>query len=164
MHYESIQEHELALKNYEKRLLLDGPDTEVFYSYFRIGVLQKELKCSSEIFINSLLKAFQIRHWRAEPLFTLVCYFMEIDAYFLGYLITKFAMSAPLFNDYYLVIHRIYEYELFSQFAECSFRCIKYHDAIEGVTRLLAVASLPEDIREASKRNLALLQCCVKSG
>jgi glycosyltransferase involved in cell wall biosynthesis len=158
MHYESVHEPVLAHKNYEMRSMMGGLNPEVFYSWYRIGMLQKELKISSATFINSFLKTFHFRPWRAEPLFCLADYFMENNVWFLGYLITKYAVSAYLFNDYYLVSNKIYDYGLFYQFAECSFRVGKYQDAYEGLTRLLAARDLPTDIRECSEKNLSLLR------
>lgn len=67
--YEGVGEYALALKNYEMRAMAGSSDLEVFYSFYRMGLMQKELGMLPEIFINHYLKAFQMRPWRAEPLF-----------------------------------------------------------------------------------------------
>ena len=134
-------------------------DLEVFYSLYRMALMQKELKMQSEIFINNYLKAFQMRPWRAEPLFFLANHFMDTNCYILGYLISRHALSIEFFNEYFLTAHEIYSYGLLYQFAECAFRVGKYQEAYEGLKRLLAVKELPLDIREASEKNLALLGC-----
>ena len=157
-HYEAVEEYESALKHYEMRATAGGMDAEVFYSLYRIGILQQELGMPSRVFINSFLKAFQNRSWRAEPLYSLAEYFMDIKAYFLGYLITRFAMSLNLVNEYYLTLHKVYDYALLYQYTECSFRVGKYQEAYQGLKRLLAVPALPEDIRAASEKNLSLLK------
>jgi len=155
-HYEAVHEYELALKNYEMRAMVGDSCPEVFYSFYRMGLIQKELGISSEIFINNYLKAFQSRTWRAEPLYSLTEYFMDIKSYFLGYLISKIVMTDAIFNDYYLTINKVYDYELLSQYVECAFRLGKYQEAYKGLKRLLAVQSLPSDIRVSSEKNLAL--------
>ena len=156
-HYEGVQEYALALKNYEMLVSAGVSDLEVFYSLYRMALMQKELKMQSEIFINNYLKAFQMRPWRAEPLYFLASHFMDANCYLLGYLIMRYALSIELFNEYFLTAHEIYSYGLLYQYAECAFRIGKYQEAYEGLKRLLAVKELPLEIREAGEKNLSLL-------
>ena len=157
-HYEAVQEYSLALKSYELRTVMGGAESEIFVSLYRMGLLQKTLKMSSEIFLNSYAKAFQICPWRAEPLFFLVEYFLNINAYFLGYLVSRFAVNVELIVDYYLISHEIYDYGLLYQFAECSFRMGKYQEAYESLKCLLAMEILPTDVRKVCEKNFAVLK------
>ncbi len=157
-HYEAAKEYSLALKNYEIRASAGDSGAEVFYCLYRKGVIEKELEMSSEIFINSFVRAFLNRPCRAEPLYSLLEYFMEIEAYLVGYLISRFVMTDKLVNEYYLSLHKVYDYALLSQFIECSFHVGKYQETYDGLTRLLAVSTLPSDIRTASEKNFAFLK------
>jgi glycosyltransferase involved in cell wall biosynthesis len=157
-YYEAEQEYSLALKNYELRTVMGEAESEIFVSLYRMGLLQKRLNMSSEIFLNSYVKAFLLQPWRAEPLFFLVEYFININAYVLGYLVARFAVNVELVVDYYLISHEIYDYGLLYQYAECSFRMGKYQEAYESLKRLLAMETLPPDVRKVCEKNFMLLK------
>lgn len=154
--YEGAKKYELALKNYEKRSEMKGNDPEVFVSLYRMGLMQEQLKMEPEVFIKSLLKAYQYRPTRPEPLFCIANYFMSINSHLLGYLIARHAVNNPLKNDYFHTQSRIYEYGLLDQLSECAFRIGKYRESYDALVKMLNVKTLPEDVRKAGEKNLAL--------
>jgi len=154
--YEGADEKELALQNFEKRLTMGGDERQIFGSLYRIGVLQKKLGMPSSVCIQSFLKAYHYRPGRFEPLFCLANYFIDQEWYLLGYLISKFALTNPFYNDYYFTQMKIYDYGMLYQFAECAFRIKELREAYDALKQLLAVQNLPDDIRETCEKNIAL--------
>ncbi len=149
-----------AIKYYEKRASMGGQSDEVFYALYSIGVLQKSLKFPSEIFIKSFYKAYRYRPSRAEPLFALASYHIEVENYFFGYLIAKFALSIPLPEDLceLFVDTWIYEWGILSQFYICSIYMGKYDQAYEAVEKILLCPRLPERQRSEFEQELTRLE------
>ena len=118
--YEAAEQNELALKNYEKRTTMQGDVLEHFFSLYRIGALQEKMNMNSELFINSYLKSFLYRPHRVEPLYCLANYFIRTNCPVLGYLIARFALTIPFWDDFYFTQYQIYEYGVKNQFVECA--------------------------------------------
>lgn len=155
---ESADQLERALPYYEKRLAHPDDNMERFFSQYRIGVLQEQLKHSPEIFLKSYLSAHQMEPSRAEPLFSLTNYFMSIRCYWLGYLLAKEALQNCRIENWFYVISYIYDYGLLDQLAECAYRIGKYQEASDALHQMLSVQNLPQDVRMAAKKNLDLLK------
>jgi len=118
--YEAAEKYALALDSFEKRILMGGDPRELFFSLYRIGALQERLGMKPEIFINSYLRAYLYRPHRLEPLYCLANYFIQTNCYLLGYLIARFALSIPFFDDFYFTQYPIYEYGLKDQMSQCA--------------------------------------------
>lgn len=91
--YLHAKQFSLALKYYEKRVLLKGDPQEVFWSYYCIGCLQEDLGLSPDKIIASYSKAFQCNPTQAEPLYRLALYLKKNP--FFSYLLTKYASEVP---------------------------------------------------------------------
>jgi glycosyltransferase involved in cell wall biosynthesis len=142
--YLNAKEHATALKKFEKRVAMGGDGEEVFYSMMMIARLQEELKMDPEVFIDSYHQAYQFRPTRAEPLFYMACYYGQIKADLLGYLLSKYALSLPYPSDQRNVNVAIYEYELLIKLAAFSYElgymdeaCSAYEQLIEKFERYL---------------------------
>ena len=154
--YEGAKRFDEALKYYEKRSNMGGHAPELFVSLYRIALLQEQMKMAPEIFIKSYLKAFQYRPTRPEPLFCLAKYFINIKSHLMGYLISQNALSHPIENDYFYTQIDIYEYGLLYQLSECAFRVSKHQESYDALVKMLAIPTLPEDLRVAGEKNLSL--------
>ncbi|MBF8263183.1 MAG: hypothetical protein HW387_848 [Parachlamydiales bacterium] len=154
--YEAAKEYELALKYFDQRIAINDSNFEIYYSLYRLGIIQQHLGMPPEVFLKSFVKAYLFRPTRAEPFFSLANYYMGIKCHILGYLFSKSAISISDTNDFYYNQFKINEYGLYYQLAECAAAIGEFQEAYEALRHLLAVETLPPDIREASEKNIAL--------
>jgi glycosyltransferase involved in cell wall biosynthesis len=156
--YESLNEREASLKTYEKRVKLGGGnELEIFYSLYRIGILQELLGMPSETFIKTLLKAHDYRPTRPEPLFSLVRHFLQSKQYLLAYLLSKHALSISYIDDAFFTQRQIYNFGLVHQFAECSYHLKKFEETRIAIQELLSNQDLSVDLRQQLENNLCAL-------
>lgn len=83
-----------ALACYEKRVQLKGDAEEIFWSYYCIGCLQKDLQYPSSEIIKAFCTAFQYKPNQAEPLYRLASHLSNHP--FLAYLLTRYAKEIPI--------------------------------------------------------------------
>ncbi len=156
--YSNARESQLALKQYEKRALMGGWDQEVYYSLYSIGRIQRELEMNPEIFIESFYKAFRYRPTRAEPLFWIANYYMDIRDYDLAYDVLKKALVIPLSKDAMMVERQVYEYILPWMFADCTFSQNNYEEACAIYEKLLKNPDLPKEVRPIMMQNMTKIK------
>jgi glycosyltransferase involved in cell wall biosynthesis len=135
--YADAQNYELALKTFEKRAAMGGDPEQTFYSLLSIALLQDAMNLGSELFMRSYDQAFQFRPTRAEPLYYMARYYMSIQAYLLGYLLSQHALTIPRPCDQGNVKISIYDYELLVQFAEASFALGRMEEACNTYQQLI---------------------------
>ncbi len=135
--YADAQNYELALKTFEKRASMGGDPEQKFYSLLSIALLQEAMHLDSELFMRSYDQAFQFRPTRAEPLYYMARYYMSIQAYLLGYLLSQHALTIPRPCDQGNVKISIYDYELLVQFAEASFALGRIEEACNTYQQLI---------------------------
>lgn len=126
-----------ALIHYEKRAAMGGNPEEIFIALLSIGVVQEILGMDSAIFLKSLEKAYLFRPSRAESLFFIARYWIHQKNFFLGYLVSRFALTIPYPQDSHFVRHSIYEYELLLQWAESSYALGKIQETCEAYRQLI---------------------------
>ena len=135
--YADAQNYELALKTFEKRAAMGGDPEQKFYSLLSIALLQEAMHLDSELFMRSYDQAFQFRPTRAEPLYYMARYYMSIQAYLSGYLLSQHALTIPRPCDQGNVKISIYDYELLVQFAEASFALGRIEEACNTYQQLI---------------------------
>ncbi len=157
--YEASNERSLALKIYERRAkAMGGKDLEVFYSLYRIAILQEVLGMPSDLFIKNYKKAHRYRPSRPEPLFSIIRHYLQTQQYSMAYSISKYALSLPFKDDAFFTQIQIYNYGLLYQFAECAYHLGKHDETCAALKELLKAQKLPSDLHMQIKNNLALLQ------
>lgn len=137
-----------AIRYYEKRAGMGGREDEVFYSLLNVGLLQKSLGMSPEIFLDSLSKAYQYRPVRAEPLFEITQYHIKTGEYASGFHIAQHSRTLPLLHDLYVEAW-VYDWGCLYQYHICAKHLGKQDEASESLNTLLANPNLPRDIRES---------------
>lgn len=110
-----------AIAWFEKRASMGGEPSEVFYSLYIIGVLQRSLKMDELIFLKSLSQAYVYRPSRAEPLYEMGQHYLEKGNPWLASLLAKFALDIPLPKNELFVETWMYEHG-FKQQMECACR------------------------------------------
>ena len=146
--YEAAEQYSLALKYYEKRAVMDGEERELFFSLYRIAALQQQLGMSSDIVVQSYLKAYAARTFRIEPLYCLVAFLLSREWFLLAYLISKYALSVERKDEFFLTQTDIYDYGLLMQFADCAYRIGQIEEMRDAIQRLLDQPNLPTNIRQ----------------
>jgi glycosyltransferase involved in cell wall biosynthesis len=141
-----------AIHYYKKRAAMGGRDDEIYYSLYCIAVLERALRFSPEEIIHSLCIAYQYRPFRAEPLFELSGHLIDKEHYFLGYLVSKHALSLSYELDLF-VEPWIYDWAILLQFYYCASNLGKYDKANEAFHKLLANANFPEEQRKSIESN-----------
>lgn len=145
-----------ALKNYQKRILMDGWDQEIYYSMLQIARMQEISGAAPEIFMKSYYDAYHYRPSRAEPLYYLAKYYRSKYNFASAYLLTSIGMAIPFPKDILFVDKWVYDYDM--EF-ECSINAYwigKYEECDRICRNLLTDSSLPQNVREAVERNLGL--------
>ncbi len=156
--YEVAGENEKALPYYEKRSQMGGWEEEVFYSLFRIAHIQRRLKMDPGLFIQGYLRAYERRPTRAEPLYWLADYYLSVDNYLLGYVVSKLGASIPLpEKDLFYVERFVYEHGLQNQRADCAYYLGRRQETLEGYRKILSLKQLPLEVRKRIENNLRCL-------
>jgi glycosyltransferase involved in cell wall biosynthesis len=154
--YGNAEEYALALKYHQKRVEMGGDEREeIFYSLLSIGELQEQLNMDPEVFITSYSAAYQYRPMRIEPLYAMAVYFLKIKSYWLGYMISKFALTIRAPADRLFVRYPIYDYRMLFLFANSAGPIGKIDEALDALHELQS-RDLPPDFREIVERTIQL--------
>ncbi len=152
--YRDAGQLQAALRTYVKRIEMGGKDQEVFWSLLEVAKLQDQLQIPFEFVMNSYCKAYQTDSLRAEPLYYLIRKLKMSGNFFLGYTLSKIALSLDVPKDFLFLETWIYEYGLWQEFADCAFWLGKYEEAQEACLKLLANPNTPQELREIVEKNL----------
>lgn len=152
--YCDAQEYEPALKNYQMRMSLGGWDQEIFWSMYKIGLINEALSKPPETIIKSYYQAYLYRPGRIEPLYRLVHYLRCRENYGAGYQLAKAALNTPLSSDLLFVEKWIYDYGLLLEFSICAYWQQHYAEALLASKLILANAQAPEAVRQCVERNM----------
>lgn len=152
--YRDAQDHEQALKNYEKRIKMGGWDQEVFHSMLQVGLLQEALGMNLKKIVASYEKAYAYRPSRIEPLYRLASLYRREENYLAGYQTALRGLDQRDSTDSLFVEKWIYDYGLLFEFSICAYWIDKYTESLLASRALLANPKLPVEIRESVQRNL----------
>lgn len=90
---ESEERLRRAMKYYKERVnRLDGYEEERFYSQYRIGTILRNTEAPWAEAHQELLKAYSMDPLRAEPIKSIVDYYLMVGEWNMAYLYTKFMM------------------------------------------------------------------------
>ncbi|MCW3084633.1 MAG: glycosyltransferase [Bacteroidetes bacterium] len=142
--YRDAGEMDLALKNYEKRVTLGGWPEEVWFSLYQIGLMSMERGEEWEITKDKLLKAYEYRPSRAEPLYRIAMYYRNKERYDLTFLYAEKGAQIPIpAKDILFIEKNVYEYLLPMELA-ISAHWIGRHDlALAANNKILAARQAP---------------------
>lgn len=151
--YRDAQNHEMALKNYEKRASMGGWDQEVFWSLFQVALLQDTLKMSPEKVIEGYKRACKYRPSRAEPYYYLTKYYQAQGDHGAAYEIAKIGAYLPLSGDNLFVWNWIYDYGLIIELSVSAYWTGKYEEC-KKISEELLKRDLPSHTRSVVLSNL----------
>lgn len=143
--YKSAKNTPAAIRYYQQAAALPGREDVAFYSLFSIGWLQPSLKL--------LADAYLYRPSRIEPLFVIARHYLEIENYFLAYLVAKLALTIPLPPATDLFIESwLYDWAALRQFYISALHIGEYKEAEEAGRKLLANPRFPTEYHHEVKR------------
>lgn len=137
----------LALKNYERRVQMEGSADEKWYSLYTIARLHDEMNFPSDVVTKEYCLAFQLRPWRAEPLTLLALHHLKQGNFIIAYALAVQALSLKLPKDSYFVEGWIYQYGTACIYADAARYVGLKEQALQAYDQILKYDQLPESIR-----------------
>lgn len=134
--YFDIGNYDEAIKNYQKRIELNGWEEEIWYSYYRIALCHKKINTNVEKYIYYLLEAFNYNPKRLESLNELINYYRinkknKIAMHFYNIAINilqNINTNINLKNDFLFLENDVYTYKLFYEYS-----IIAYYNKINNI-------------------------------
>lgn len=156
--YRDTQQFEEALHWYKKRIAAgEGWAEEYWYTLYQIGQMQQALGYEWEIVLASYLRAYEKRPTRLEPIYQIVKYYREHEAYVLGHLYSSVISYAMLYPQDQLFIDKpVYDYLLLLEHGVCCHGTGRIQEAQEVFEVLLEKEELPPWVKQATHRGYAL--------
>jgi glycosyltransferase involved in cell wall biosynthesis len=119
--YYDLGQFDKAAKHYKLRTTLGGFAEEQWYAQMRYAMCCREMGLN-EAFVSEMLKAYQARPYRAEPLYELARFFREHGENAISLLYSIPGMALPLPTQELLFVNEwIYKHGLREEFAICAY-------------------------------------------
>ena len=152
----------LALKNYERRILMPSTDyQETFFAIYNAGKIKEETG-DNEGALRLYFRANAHYPTRAEPIFRAAVVYRNIGNPFLGYLLAQHALTIPCPKDN-CVEYLTYDHAILIEFANCALLTGRWQEGLDASIKLLSNPNLPPEARpgitaniELAKKNLQL--------
>jgi glycosyltransferase involved in cell wall biosynthesis len=150
--YFEAGEYTLARKAYEKRVTMKNSSEEIFWSLYRIGMIQEyHQKLEADVYLYSYCQAFQFRPSRIEPLYYIACYYFRLEKFSINYLLLKIAWATPPSNDLIPEESWLRDWGLAFQLLQSAYNIGRHDEANDLAHQLLMNPKLPPDYRNALK-------------
>lgn len=144
---------ELARKNFERRISMQGGDEQESYlAMYYLAVTLEKMGDLSEA-LKTYLKAHAFRPKRAEPLFRAALIYRQEDNLLFSYLLLKYALTLPKPMTEVCWDYLVYDYRISLEFAYCALLLGKYEEAFQAYSELLEKTNLPPEIRQIVVKN-----------
>ncbi|MDB2613567.1 glycosyltransferase [Chlamydiales bacterium] len=139
--------YELALKNYEKRCLMESADMhETYMAMYNVGRVYTKME-NYENAIEAYFKAYKFYPNRAEPLSQIATIYRKQGNLLLGYLLSKHALTIPYPEKDHCVEYMTYDYGLLIEFSNCALLLGRLEEGLQACNQLLLNPRLPDEIR-----------------
>ncbi len=146
--YFETSQYQRAYYWYEKRSTMGGWDQEIYWSLFRMALIQ-EYHLQEKPFIELYFRAYQFRPSRIEALYYLANYYSRNEQCFAAFWILKIALATPQSNDAVLVERWMYDWGADYLLLACAVELGKTSEVSIQASRLLKNKCLPALQREA---------------
>lgn len=147
--YWSIRDFSQALIYFSKRSVMGGDPIEVYHSILYLGLCQKSLNFSSDIWMNTLSLAHVYRPTRHEAIYEIIRHLANGGNFLLGYLIAKYAASIKPSNDNLFVESWVSEWGINLYLFICSVNIGNAGEAIEVCQSI--IDKVPESVKTEFK-------------
>ena len=142
--YRDAGDHDLAIRNYKRRVEMGGWPAEVWYSLYQIAVLRERRGDTWPVVMQDYLAAHQAEPDRAGPLYRIGMHYQSLRQYPLSHIFFSQAIRIPLPDGNRLFVERaIYDYLLPVEYAVSCYYTGDHESAIEICNALLRSNVLP---------------------
>lgn len=152
--YRDMGDDSNAIKYYQQRAAMGGWEEEVAYSMYQVGELYGKLDRWSDA-VYWLLRAYETRPTRAEPLHAICAYYRRNRCYRLGYLFAKAAADIPMSSDILFIHRSVYEYMIADELSICAYYVGNHEESARLCEALLRNQRVPNHERSRIKANHA---------
>jgi tetratricopeptide (TPR) repeat protein len=158
---------EQALAAYRKRVSIAlGSDEERFVAQLEVGRLSVRLDAPEAAVLGELLRAYNLRPLRAEPLYELARYYRMRKGHAMATLFAKAGVETPRPDDRLFVVESVYTWQMLDELGAAALLAGDYVSAKEACQTLLervegGLAIPPEDSRRIRE---CLAQASAKLG
>lgn len=136
--YRDAGQLELAYQHYLIRAAMPQAwIEETFFAQYQVGVLAILLNKPHGIILEALLKAYEIRPIRAEPLHELAAYCRKKNLYAQAYLFAKIASQIPYPTDSLFLIKEIYQWRIWDELAIAAYWLEKYEESKQACEKII---------------------------
>jgi len=142
---------ELAYKYYQKRVEMGGWDEEIYQAMYYGALAKKNL---GESPVDELLKAYQYRPTRAEPLYQVMEWYRHRKEYHLGYIFGMMAIGIPFPEERLFVDRSIYDWRIADSLSVCCYWTGKYKESYYHCDELLMSGKLPASEIDRVEKNM----------
>ena len=133
---------------YTRRAAMGGWDEEVYLAMYRAGLSLSWLGAPLAEVQDALLRAWEFRPTRAEPLYAIAVRYRIEERYQAGYLFAERAARIPFGAGEKLFCDAdVYAWRAVDEQAVCAFWIGRHAESFTLCRRLLALGGLPEDER-----------------
>jgi glycosyltransferase involved in cell wall biosynthesis len=153
--YDVANEQEKAFQNYLKRSEMNGAAEEIYYSFYRIARLGETLGYPPDQIMENYRKSYQMRPYRAEPLYYLAKYMLKNNDFDAAELLLQTAVYLPQPKDVAFVELAIYQYESLWLWLICLIHQNRMGEVKRVLEKLIGIQNLPEDYRAQIKTLLS---------
>jgi len=154
--YFDSQQFENSREAYQKRTQMGGWEEEIYYSYFRVAILNALLDEPWPIIQQSFLDCYDYRQHRAEPLFQIARLYRQVhDKPKLAYVFARMALEIPYPKDDILFISDdVYRWQILDEIGATAFYAGKPHVGYHACKRLVDENLVPEEHKSRVLENL----------
>jgi len=148
--YFDSQQYEKSLEAYSKRTQMGGWEEEVYYSYFRVAILNALLDKTWPEIQQAFLNAYDYRPVRAEPLYQIARLYRQVhDKPRLAYLFARMALEIPYpEHDILFISDDVYRWQILDEVAATAYYAGKPHVGYHACKKLLEDNLVPEEHRQ----------------
>lgn len=152
--YKDIDDYENALFWYRRRLELEGWDEETWYASYQTARMLHLLNAPWEKVLSAYLKAYQQRPQRLEPLYPVVRYYRENEAFQMGHLYASVISVGWQYpnSDHLFIEKPVYDYLMPLEYGVCAFSVGRASEAVKAFNTVLRQSDLPGWVSESAIR------------
>ena len=143
-----------ALGWYRQRVAAGGWEEEVFYAHYRAGLCLSLLGKWPEA-EETLLRAWEGRPTRIEPLLHIARHYREAGLYHTGLIFAQRCVAAAYPTDLLFVERAIYLWEAPLELGICHYWTGNHKEAIRINDQIIAHPETPKEYKEGAARNTA---------
>lgn len=149
--YRDNNQSDKAIEMYKKYIIFPTWDEEKWYSMLQIGILSKDKNKK----FKWLLKAFEFRSSRSEPLYYLANYCQKNKLYNQGFMFAKMGNKIPFpENDILFIEYDVYKYKCLFEISVCAFYTDFKDEGYKACEDLIKIPDLPDDIFKLTISNI----------